>query len=153
MSAIVGRMPARLIEFRHGDHVISTDPARVDLDVVHRYLSEESYWAIGRDRAVVARAISNSNLVVGVYTLDGRQVGFARMVTDLATWGWLCDVFVLEEHRGDGLGTAMVATIVEHPDMVGVHRQFLATADAHGLYAKFGFTPLDEPQRWMHRHI
>jgi len=144
-------MPARLIEIRHGDHVISTDPGRVDIDVVHRYLSEDSYWALGRDRAVVSRAITNSNLVVGAYTLGGQQVGFARMVTDLATWGWLCDVFILPEHRGDGLGTAMVAAIVEHPDVADIKWQFLATADAHRLYAKFGFTPLDEPQRWMHR--
>jgi GNAT superfamily N-acetyltransferase len=73
------------------------------------------------------------------------------MVTDLATWAWLCDVYVLPEHRGGGLGTAMVRAIVEHPDVAGVRFQFLATADAHDLYAKFGFTSLDEPARWMHR--
>ncbi len=144
-------MPAALIETIHDEYEISTDPARVDIDVVHRFLSEESYWAMGRDREVVARAIANSNLVVGAYAPNGAQVGFARMVTDLATWGWLCDVFVLSGHRGSGLGSAMVATIVEHPEVAEIHWQFLATADAHGLYAKFGFTSLDEPQRWMHR--
>lgn len=144
-------MSAQLVEREHGGYVLSTDPARVDRAMVHRYLSEDSYWAAGRSREISDRAIDHSHLVVGAYTADGEQVGFARMVTDLATWAWLCDVFVLPDHQGEGLGTAMVQTIVEHPDVVDVKRQFLATADAHELYAKFGYRPLADPTRWMAR--
>lgn len=144
-------MPARLIEIQHGDILISTDPARVDVGEVHRFLSTESYWAAGRPLEVQRRAIEHSHLVAGAYAPGGAQVGFARMVTDLATWAWLCDVYVLSTHRGGGLGTALVRAIVEHPDVAHVRLQFLATRDAHGLYARFGYTPLDEPERWMHR--
>jgi GNAT superfamily N-acetyltransferase len=114
-------------------------------------MSEQSYWAQGRPFDVQRRAIEHSALVVGAYTMAGEQVGFARMVTDLATWAWLCDVYVMPEHRGGGLGTVMVRTIVEHPDVVDVRWQFLATRDAHELYAKFGFRALDDPARWMQR--
>lgn len=144
-------MPAQVIELRHDDVLVSTDPARIDVDEVHRFLSNESYWAQGRPLEVQRRAIDHSHLVVGAYTADGAQVGFARMVTDLATWAWLCDVYVHPSQRGTGLGTEMVRTIVEHPDVAGVRWQFLATRDAHGLYSRFGYTPLDDPQRWMHR--
>jgi GNAT superfamily N-acetyltransferase len=146
-------MSPRLVEQTHGEYLLSTDRARLDLDVIHGYLSTASYWAKGRSRELQTRAIEGSHLVVGAYTM-GRaplQVGFARMVTDLATWAWLCDVFVLPQHQGTGVGASMVKTIVEHPDVVDVKWQFLATADAHDLYAKFGFTALDEPTRWMHR--
>ena len=144
-------MSAAIIELQHGDYMISTDPARVDVGAVHRYMSEQSYWAQGRPFDVQRRAIEHSALVVGAYTMAGEQVGFARMVTDLATWAWLCDVYVMPEHRGGGLGTVMVRTIVEHPDVVDVRWQFLATRDAHELYAKFGFRALDDPARWMQR--
>ena len=144
-------MPARIVEVQHGSYLIRTDPSRVDVVEVHRALSEESYWALGRPFDVQQRAIEHSALVVGAYTDAGAQVGFARMVTDLATWAWLCDVYVLADHQGCGLGTAMVRTIVEHPDVSDVRWQFLATRDAHGLYAKFGYRPLDDPARWMHR--
>ncbi len=144
-------MPARIIELHHGDHLISTDPARVDVAEVHRFLSEESYWATGRPLDVQQRAIEHSHLVVGAYAPGGAQVGFARMVTDLATWAWLCDVYVLPAARAGGLGTAMVRTIVEHPDVADIKTQFLATRDAHELYAKLGYSPLSEPERWMHR--
>jgi GNAT superfamily N-acetyltransferase len=140
-----------LVELVHAGYTISTDRSRLDLAAVHRYLSEESYWAKGRPLDLQARAIENSRLVIGAYHRDGGQVGFARMVTDLATWAWLCDVFVLPGHQGNGLGAAMVGAIVTHPDVVNLKWQFLATADAHGLYAKFGFTELADPQRWMHR--
>lgn len=143
-------MQAQLVERSHADYVITTDRARLDLDLIHRYLTA-SYWAEGRPLDVQTRAIAGSHLVIGAYASDGSQVGFARMVTDLATWAWLCDVFVLPEHQGDGLGAAMVETIVEHPDVVDIKWQFLATADAHELYARFGYTSLDEPTRWMHR--
>jgi GNAT superfamily N-acetyltransferase len=144
-------MPARLIELRHGDHLISTDPARVDVGSVHRYLSGESYWAAGRPLEVQRRAIEHSHLVVGAYDADDAQVGFARMVTDLATFAWLADVFVLESARGLGLGTALVRAIVEHPDVVAIKRQLLATGDAHELYERFGYRPLAEPGKWMLR--
>jgi len=144
-------MPAAMVETQHGEYSLSTDPSRIDVVEVHRALSEESYWAQGRPFDVQQRAIENSELVIGAYDADGAQVGFARMVTDLATWAWLCDVYVLEAHRSGGLGTAMVRTIVEHPDVKGVIWQFLATRDAHELYAKFGYRPLADPARWMHR--
>lgn len=144
-------MAVLLVERSHADYVLSTDRARLDLDVIHGYLATVSYWAKGRPRETQRRAIEGSHLVIGAYTQIGFQVGFARMVTDLATWAWLCDVFILPEHQGRGLGTAMVKTIVEHPDVVDVTWQFLATADAHDVYARFGYTPLDDPTRWMHR--
>ena len=144
-------MPAAIVELQHGDYLISTDPQRVDVVAVHRFLAEQSYWAQGRTFEVQRRAIEHSALVVGAYAGDGAQVGFARMVTDLATWAWLCDVLILPEHRGGGLGTAVVRTLVEHPDVAGIRWQFLATRDAHGLYAKLGYRPLDDPTRWMHR--
>lgn len=144
-------MAVSLLERTHGSYVLSSDRSKLDLELIHRYLSNDSYWAEGRDRATVERSIEHSLLVMGAYNSDGAQVGFARMVTDLATWAWLCDVFVLPGHQGTGLGVAMVGAIVEHPDVVDIGRQFLATADAHGLYAKFGFEALDDPNRWMIR--
>ena len=146
-----GPMPARIVESSHGEHLISTDPARVDVVAVHRWLSEQAYWALGRTFETQQRAIEHSPLVVGAYTADGGQIGFARMVTDLATFAWLADVYVVEEARGTGLGAAMVEAIVEHPDVVSIKRQLLATADAHDLYARFGYEPLAEPDRWMVR--
>lgn len=146
-------MPARLVEVRHGAFEISTDPGRVDLDAVHTYLSRESYWAAGRPIEMQRRAIEHSHLVAGAYDADGAQIGFARMVTDLATYAWLCDVYVLDRVRGNGLGTALVKTIVEHPDVVDLKWQFLATRDAHELYARFGYTSVLEPLRFMHRHV
>ncbi len=134
-----------------GDYTVSTEPLRVDVDVVHRYLSHQSYWAAGRSREVVARSIDNSALVAGAYDPAGEMVGFARMVTDRATFAWLCDVFVLDQHTGHGLGVALVAALVEHPDVVDVKRQLLATGDAHELYRRFGYAALDDPARWMAR--
>jgi len=130
---------------------ISSDPVLVDIDVVHDYLSNHSYWAAGRSREVVAKSLAHSALVVGAYSADGSQVGFARMVSDLATFAWLADVFVLEGHRGLGLGRAIVKSAVDHPNMINLDYQVLATADAHGLYAEFGFGPLEESDRWMIR--
>ncbi len=144
-------MPALLLERTHGRYVISTDSDRLDRELIHRYLSQDAYWAKGRPRATSDRAIDHSHLVIGAYDSDGAQVAFARMVTDLATWAWLCDVFVVPDHQGTGLGSALVGAIVEHPDVAHIKRQFLATADAHSLYAKFGYTSLDDPSRWMHR--
>lgn len=144
-------MSPTLVEFAHGTYIVSTDRSRLDQAAIHRYLSEDSYWAKGRPADLQQMAIDNSPLVIGAYAPDGSQVGFARMVTDLATFAWLCDVFVLPENQGGGLGKAMVGAIVTHPAVAGIRFQLLATADAHTLYSKFAYTSLDDPGRWMHR--
>jgi N-acetylglutamate synthase-like GNAT family acetyltransferase len=128
---------------------ISTDPADIDISWLHSALSERSYWAHGRGRSVVERSIAGS-LVFGAYT-GGRQVGFARVVTDQATFAWICDVFVDESVRGHGVGKRLMAAIVSDPRLQGLKRMLLATNDAHGLYAAFGFEPLDQPEKWMVR--
>jgi GNAT superfamily N-acetyltransferase len=120
---------------------------RIDVDVVHGFLST-SYWAAGIPRDVVARSIAGS-LNMGVYAADGSMVAFARMVTDRATFGWLADVFVLEAHRGHGLGKFVVSTLLEHPELTGLRRFMLGTADAHELYRSYGFTELEDPSRTM----
>lgn len=127
---------------------ISTDRERLDLDVVHPYLSEEAYWSPGVARAVVERAVANS-LCFGLYAPDGAQAGFARAVTDRATFAYLGDVFVLAAHRGRGLGVWLVETMLAHPDLQGLRRIELATVDAHGLYARFGFAPLRGVERFL----
>lgn len=129
---------------------ISTDRDRFDIAYIHRYLSEESYWAIGRSRAVVEKSIANS-LCFGVYDGD-RQIGFARVVTDYATFAWLCDVFVDAAYRGHGLGKQLVETVVAHPELQGMRNFILATRDAHELYRQHGgFEALAAPERWMAR--
>lgn len=137
-------------EWQRGDYLISTDRARIDFDVIHGYLSKESYWATGRSVETVKRSVTNS-LPFGIYK-DGRQVGFARVVTDYATFAWVADVFVLEEFRGMGLSKWLVEVMLSHPELQGFRRWVLATKDAHGLYQKFGFTTLLWPERWMERH-
>lgn len=129
---------------------ISFDPVRVDRSRVHRWLSCEAYWSIGIGRDIVDRAIDHS-LVASAFA-GGEQVAFARVVTDRATFAWLCDVFVAESARGRGIGTRLVAAIVEHPDLQGLRRWGLRTRDAHALYERFGFTPLADPPRAMERH-
>ena len=129
---------------------ISTDRSRLDIAYVHRYLSEECYWAIGRSRAVVEKSIANS-LCFGVYDGD-RQMGFARVVTDYATFAWLCDVFVDAAYRGQGIGKWLVETVVAHPELQGMRNFVLATRDAHELYRQHGgFEALPAPERWMAR--
>ena len=135
-------------EWRRGPFTISTDPARLDLDVVHGFLTT-SYWAGGIPREVVRRSIEGA-IAFGIFE-GGAQVGFARVITDRATFAYLADVFVLEGWRGRGLSRWLMECIVAHPDLQGLRRWMLATRDAHGLYAKFGFTPLASPERWMHR--
>lgn len=135
-------------ERRHDEYTISSDPARFDVDVFHRYLSEESYWARGRERSTTDLALETS-MVLGVYAPDGAMVGAARIVTDWITFGWLCDLFVLEQHRGRGLGKALVAATMEHPQLSRLKRFILATGDAHTLYAGYGFAPLADPASWM----
>ena len=128
------------------DYEIDDDPARLDLDVVHGFLAR-SYWAEGVPRGVVERSVANS-LNLGLYR-GGSQVGFTRAVTDRATFAWVCDVFVLPGHQGRGLGHWMIETLQAHPDLAGLRRFMLATADAHQVYADCGFTPLADPSRWM----
>ena len=130
---------------------ISADPARLDLGTIHRYLSEEAYWSPGIPREIVERAIANS-LCFGVYTAAGAQVGFARLITDRATYAYLADVFILPEHRGQGLSKRLMEAIIAHPELQGLRRWMLATRDAHSLYARYGFTPLANPPRLMERH-
>ncbi len=134
-----------------GAPVFSADPARVDRARVHRWLSEESYWAQGRTREAQDAAIDGSR-VYGVYDGEsGEQLAFARVVTDTVTFAWLCDVFVDEAARGRGVGKLLVAGVVADLEPLGMRRIALATADAHGLYAQFGFAPLPAPERWMTR--
>jgi GNAT superfamily N-acetyltransferase len=136
-------------EWHRGNYVISTDAARLDLAMIHKYLSGSAYWAMGRPLEMVRRSIENS-LPFGVYE-DGAQIGFARVVTDYATFAWLADVFVLPEFRGRGIGKWLIGVIMEHPRLPGLRRWILATKDAHGLYAQYGFTPLSAPERFMER--
>jgi GNAT superfamily N-acetyltransferase len=125
---------------------ISTERARLQLDVIHAYLTM-AYWCEGIPRAVVARSMEHS-LCFGVYRGD-EQVGFARVVTDYATYGYIADVFILEAHRGRGLSKRLMAAIMEHPELQGLRRWALVTRDAHGLYRQFGFDALARPGRHM----
>lgn len=126
---------------------ISDDPADVDLDVVHGFLSTQAYWCLGIPRELVAKAVANS--VCFSAWLDGRQVGFARIIGDRATFGYLADVFVLPEFRGRGISKALVAAAMAHPDTRGLRRLMLATRDAHALYAGFGFAAPARPESLM----
>ena len=128
---------------------ISCERARLDLGRIHRFISEESYWGKGRSPEVVRRSVENS-LPFGVYRGD-ELVGFARVVTDYATFAWLADVFILQEHRGRGLSKWLMEVILGHTELQGFRRWVLATKDAHELYRKFGFIDLHRPERWMER--
>lgn len=136
-------------EWKRGDYEISTDPERLDIDVIHRFLAE-SYWASGIPVSIVKRSIENS-LPFGLYK-ENCQIGFARVITDFATFAYLADVFVLDEFRGQGLGKWLIGVMVSHPDLTGLRFWLLATRDAHGLYRKSGFSELGQPRRWMERH-
>ncbi len=137
------------VEHQRGQFVVSTDPRRLDLHVIHEFLTH-CYWAEGIPREVVLRSIENS-LCFGVF--DGlRQVGFARVISDYATYAYLGDVFILEPYRGLGLGKFLMDCIVRHPRLQGLRRWMLATHDAHRLYAQFGFTQLQHPERFMEMH-
>ena len=131
------------------DYSISTDTSRFDIDLIFRFLTT-CYWAEGIPRDVVEKSIRNS-LCFGVF--DGeKQVGFARVITDRATYAYIGDVFILESHRGRGLGKQLMQVIMEHPELQGLRRWSLVTRDAHALYEQFGFTALAHPQRYMERH-
>jgi N-acetylglutamate synthase-like GNAT family acetyltransferase len=142
-------MQPEILEFQKDNYTISTDPARLDLEVIHDFLANRSYWAKGIPRPLVKKAIEHS-LCFGLYH-QGRQIGFARVLTDYARFAYLMDVFVLEEFRGKGLGKWLMECVFGHPELQGVRRWMLATWDAHSLYAKYGFTPLDRPDRLMEK--
>jgi GNAT superfamily N-acetyltransferase len=125
---------------------ISDEPERLQLEVIVDYLAR-AYWSNQRPRAVIEKSLKHS-LCFGVYEKD-QQIGFARVVTDHATFAYLADVFILESHQGHGLGKWLVQTILEHPELQGLRRWMLATRDAHGLYAQFGFAALENPDRYM----
>jgi GNAT superfamily N-acetyltransferase len=136
-------------EYRQGEYLVSTDPARLDLDVIYRYLAEESYWAKGMALETLQRAVAHS-LCFGLYAAE-KQIGFARVVTDYATYAYLSDVFVLEAYRGQGLGQWLLACVVAHPDLQSLRRFGLTTRDAQALYARLGWRPLRYPERHMER--
>lgn len=149
-STGVNNAAAEIVEYRRGEFVISTDPGRLDLDVIHNFLTN-CYWAQGVPREVVARSIEHA-LCFGVYDGGGAQVGFARVISDFATVAYVGDVFVLESHRGRGLGKWLMQCIVQHPALQNLRRWILTTRDAHGLYAEVGFTAVKFPERYMERH-
>lgn len=150
------------------DYGISTDKNKLDIDFIHGYLNR-SYWAEGITKDIVSKSV-NGSLCFGVFKIDppspasvsrgqslrrrhaDKQVGFARMVTDEATYAYLADVFIIEEHRGKGLSKWLMEIIFSYPGLKGLRRIMLATRDAHGLYSQFGFTPLNNPERWMQIH-
>jgi GNAT superfamily N-acetyltransferase len=139
-----------IVEYERDSYIISTNKSKLDVNLIYDYLTNQSYWAKGRSLDVVRKTIENS-LCFGVYR-GGQQVGFARLVTDYATFAWLCDVFLLPGERGKGLGKWLVSSIIEHPDLHNFRRIMLATSDAHELYQRYaGFTPLKQPDWIMER--
>jgi GNAT superfamily N-acetyltransferase len=141
-------MNREILERRRGEYIISTDKTRLDLAAVHGFL-KDSYWAAGVPERVVRRSVEGS-LAFGVYR-GGEQAGFARVVTDHATFAYLADVFILETHRGRGLGKWLMEVIFSHPDLQDLRRWMLATRDAHDLYRMYGFTELGDPAIFMER--
>lgn len=137
------------MEITKGEFTISTDKPRLQFEVIYRFLLEESYWSQGRTREQMENAIKHS-LCFGIYQGE-RQIGFARIVSDFATFAYLGDVFVLEDFRGRGLSKWLMKVIIEHPRLQGLRRWILATRDAHGLYEQYGFAPLRFPDRWMEK--
>jgi GNAT superfamily N-acetyltransferase len=139
-----------VVEYQRGEFTISTSRERMSLDVIHGFLTN-CYWARGIPREVVARSIEHA-LCFGVYAANGEQVGFARVISDFATIAYIGDVFVLETHRGRGLGKWLMQCITGHPALQNLRRWILTTRDAHGLYSQVGFTPVKFPERYMERH-
>ncbi|CAL1517116.1 GNAT family N-acetyltransferase [Chitinophaga sp. MM2321] len=130
------------------DYYISTDKSKLDISVIHDFLANESYWAQKIPRSVVEKSVEGS-MCFGIYHQD-QQVGFARVITDCAVFAYLADVFVINSHRGKGLSKFLLETILSHPDLQGLRKWLLGTADAHKLYRKFGFTEIPNPERFMH---
>jgi GNAT superfamily N-acetyltransferase len=139
-----------VVENRRGEFLISTDPARLDLNVIHEFLTN-CYWAKGIPRDLVARSIEHA-LCFGVYDGNRAQVAFARVISDFATIAYIGDVFVLETFRGRGLGKWLMECIMSHPALQNLRRWILTTRDAHGLYSQLGFTPVKAPERFMEIH-
>jgi GNAT superfamily N-acetyltransferase len=146
----VSAVEPAIVENRREGFLVSTDRKRLDLDVIHGFLTN-CYWAKGIPRYVVARSIEHA-LCFGVYDANGAQVGFARVISDFATVAYVGDVFVLEAHRGRGLGKWLMQCIMAHPALQGLRRWILTTRDAHGLYSQVGFTPVKAPERFMELH-
>ena len=136
-------------EWTRNEYTISTNNARLDLPLIHDFISNQSYWGQGRKLETVQRSIDNS-LNFGLYK-SNQQIGFARVVTDFATFAWVADVFVLEAHRGQGLAKWLMESILSHPELQQFRRWVLATKDAHKLYRQLGFRELKRPERWMER--
>jgi len=139
-----------IMEVQQGAYTISTDREKLDIDLIHHFLSNDSYWAKGIPLQKVQRSVQHS-LCFGVYHQQ-QQVGFARVTTDYTTFAWIGDVFIVPAHRRQGLSKWLVQTMLAHPDLQGLRRWLLATADAHQLYAQYGFTPLPQPERFMQIH-
>lgn len=131
------------------DFLITDDPSRLDAAAIHAYLTR-SYWAAGIPRDIVERSLQHS-LCLGIYAADGAQVGLIRVVTDSATFAYLCDVYVLEEHRGHGLAKAAMRALETHPHLQNIRRWYLVTQDAHGLYAQSGFKVVAQPDKHMEK--
>jgi GNAT superfamily N-acetyltransferase len=139
-----------IIEYRREPFLISTDKRKLNLQVIFDFLAHQSYWAQGRTIEIIARSIENS-LCFGVYERE-QQIGFARVITDYATFGWICDLFIVKSHRQHGLGKWLVESLINHPDLKNVRRLLLATKDAHELYRRYGeFESLPEADKWMTR--
>lgn len=138
----------QIFETQRDRFTISTDPARLDIEAIAEML-KRSYWASGRTRERLERALANS-LVFGIYDGD-RQIGLARVISDYSIFAYLCDVFIHEDYRTQGLGKWLMETVHAHPDLQGLRRWTLATRDAHGLYEQYGWKPLTNPERWMEK--
>lgn len=141
----------KFYETFQGEYIISTDKSKLDVDVIHNYLCNESYWAKNIPVELVQKSIDGS-CCFGLFAKENpalKQIGFARVISDCATFGYLADVFILEAYRGKGLSKWLMETIMNYPGLQGLRRWLLATKDAHGLYTKFGFLPLDKPESIM----
>jgi len=141
----------RILEWENDGYLVSTDKLKIELQVVHSYLSNESYWAQGIPIETIKRCIDHS-LCFGIYC-DNSQVGFARIISDFTTFAYLADVFVLPAHRGKGLSKWLMQIIMSYPDLQGLRRFLLTTMDAHELYRQFGFTEYPQPERIMTRNV
>ena len=135
--------------WQKGDYSISTDNHRLNIPLIHDFISTQSYWGQGRKIEIVQLALNNS-LNFGLYK-NGEQIGFARVVTDYCTFAWLADVFIIEGFRGEGLSKWLMEVIINHPRLINMRRWVLATKDAHGLYEQFGFGRMAQPERWKER--
>jgi len=140
----------QIFEKIFGEYLFSTDKSKLEIGTIHHFLSKESYWSQNIPLATVRKSLENS-LCYGVYH-QNRQIGFARIITDFATFAYAADVFIIDEFRGKDLSKILMETIISHPDLQGLRRWMLGTRDAHGLYAKCGFTPLAKPIRFMEKH-